>query len=692
MRIGRKRLGGFVAGWVWTAVLCGVFGSVTCHADSPADSPKDPTDSAKDTGSNRAPEVEATLGGPGRLTRIDLVDFRGRSWRIDDFADARIVVVAFLGTECPLAKLYSVRLRELQETYRGRGVRVVGVMSNRQDSLEEIAAFATRQNLSFPVLKDAGNRLADDIGATRTPQVFVFDQDRRLRYRGRVDDQYGIGYIRDSANREDLRVALDELLAGRPVSVPRADAVGCIIGRQKTPDAESEVTFGGQVAEILARQCVECHREGEIAPFALTDYDEVAGWADMIAETVTDGRMPPWHAAPGHTLFGNDRGMSSEEKEILVRWAEAGAPAGDLSDLPTAPEKVAGWQLPREPDLVVPVSPEPFEVPASGSVRYQYFRFDPGFDREMWVESMELRPGNREVVHHILAFTRPKGSQGGLDGARGFLAGYVPGARLEATPKGHAKRIPADSELIFQVHYTPIGTTQQDQSRFGLVFTDPESVTHEIVTTSALQTRFEIPPGASNHEVLAEGPRFPADAKLLSMSPHMHVRGKAFRYELQTPDGERTTLLDVPAYDFNWQTTYTLAEPLPIEPESRIVCRAWYDNSEANLHNPDPTKAVRWGDQTWDEMMIGYYHYAVPVEVTADDPAAKTSLGSQVRDTRRSRVRQSATLRIFERLDRDGDGKLDRADVPDRMHAKFDELDRNDDGVLTREEVRAADG
>ena len=577
-------------------------------AASPGQDPSGPETAGQETAGQETAGRETA----GRLRQLDLRDYRGKHWGLEDFEDASLLVVAFLGTECPLAKLYAVRLREMAETYAGRGVRVVAVMSNRQDSLEEIAAFARRQELGFPLLKDAGNRLADDLDARRTPEIFVFDAHRRLRYRGRVDDQYGIGYVRDSPQREDLREALDELLAGREVTVARTEGVGCLIGRQRAEDEDFEITYGGQVAEILTRRCVECHRDGELAPFALTDYHEVAGWADMIAETVADGRMPPWHAAPGHVAFGNDRSLTAEEKAMLIRWADAGAPAGDLSDLPQPPEKVLGWQLPREPDLIVPVSPQPFDVPAEGAVRYQYFAIDPGFDQDVWVRSMELLPGNRKVVHHILVFARPKGARGGLDGARGFLAGYVPGARLEPWPQGYAKKIEAGSQLIFQVHYTPVGTPQQDHSQFGLVFVDEEDVTHEVVTTSALQTRFAIPPGEPEHEVYARGPDFPEGAELLGMSPHMHVRGKAFRYELRKPSGEAEVLLDIPDYDFNWQTTYRLADPMPIEAGSRMLCRAVYDNSEENLHNPDPTQTVRWGDQTRDEMMIGYYHYAVP--------------------------------------------------------------------------------
>ncbi|QEG02686.1 thiol-disulfide oxidoreductase [Stieleria maiorica] len=611
-----------------------------------------------------------------RLTRIDLDGHRGRRWQLEDFQQDSHLVVAFLGTECPLAKLYAVRLQSMHKTLADKGVRVIGVMSNRHDSLLDISAFAQRQSLTFPIVKDAGGRLADDLGATRTPEVFVFDDQRRLRYRGRVDDQYGIGYVRDNPRRNDLREAIDELLAGTEVSVPRTEAVGCIIGRKKDVQTDAAVTYGGQIAAILNRHCVECHREGEIAPFALTEYEEVAGWADMIAEVVRDQRMPPWHADPEHGKFANARRLSDEEKQLLYDWAQAGAPAGDLSNLPVPPAKVAGWQLPRQPDLVFNVSSQPFEVPAEGAVRYQYFRVDPKLDHDVWVEAAELKPGNRSVVHHILAFAVPKGQRRGLDGARGFLVGYVPGARVEPWPAGHAKRIPAGSELIFQVHYTPIGTAATDQSELGICLVDEATVTHEIVTTSAVQTRFAIPPGDADHPVAAVSPEFPADAKLLSMSPHMHVRGKSFEYAIKSTS---EVLLSIPHYDFNWQTTYVLKQPLPLEAGDRIECRAVFDNSAANLNNPDPSKTVKWGDQTWDEMMIGYYHLSVPRD--RDDSGPTTA------ERRRAAVERAVRLATFDRIDRDKDGKLTKAQTPRKLHKVFDDLDADGDGVLTRQEA-----
>jgi len=233
-------------------------------------------------------------------------------------------------------------------------------------------------------------------------------------------------------------------------------------------------------------------------------------------------------------------------------------------------------------------------------------------DQDLWVRGMEIVPGNREIVHHILIFARERGKRGNLAGERGFLVGYVPGTRAAMMETGYAKRIPANSELIFQVHYTPNGSPQQDLSKVGFVLADPDSVTHEVVTSSAVNTRFRIPPGDANYQTNAMLPERLPECELLSMSPHMHVRGKAFRYTLVLPDKSREILLDIPGYDFNWQTEYRLKEKRRLPAGARIYCEAVFDNSTSNLNNPNPEAWVTWGDQTYEEMMIGYFHYAVP--------------------------------------------------------------------------------
>ncbi|MEZ6087205.1 MAG: redoxin domain-containing protein [Pirellulaceae bacterium] len=615
------------------------------------------------------------------LTKLDADDYRGHRWQIEDFADQKFLVVAFLGTECPLAKLYAARLVDLQKTYAGRDIGFLAVMSNRQDSMAEIAAFARAHSIEFPVIKDAGNRIADRLAAERTPEVFLLDSDRKVCYWGRVDDQYGIGFAKDFPRTHDLKNAIEDRLAGRQVKLPMTRSVGCIIGRRKEPAPQADVTYSNQVARVLRTHCVECHREGEIAPFALTDYDEVSGWADMIAETVRDGRMPPWHANPEHGEFANDRRMSEQDKQLLYEWADTGAPQGDPAELPEPQDYVEGWLLPKAPDQVVDVSPEPFMVPAEGAVKYQYFTVDPGFTEDKWLRYAELKPGNREVVHHILAFARPKGSRRGLGAAKGYLVGYVPGTRIETLPDGWAKKIPAGSELVFQVHYTPIGSAQLDQSKLGMIFMDEQDVTHEIITTSAVQGQLKIPPHAESHEVTAVEKNL-LPGQLIGFSPHMHLRGKAFRYELVDPDGKQEILLDIPNYDFNWQTFYLLKDPLPIRMGSEMLCTAVFDNSAKNLNNPDPSITVRWGDQTWDEMMIGYFHYAVP-KVRGSSESMKNRL------TRLAR--RDGRLKIFDRIDRDGDGRVMRDETPLDLRKAFDALDRNRDQILLRSEVESAD-
>lgn len=629
--------------------------------------------------------VAAPPEGSFVLPDFELTDFRGRRWTQADFQEAPLLAVAFMGTECPLAKLYASRLRQLDEQF-GDALQVLFVMSNKQDSLLEIQNYAKKHELTFPVVKDAGNRFADALGAERTPEVYLFDGARQLRYWGRIDDQYGIGTARDEPRNHDLKDAIVAVQSGRNPTPSRTRSVGCIIGRARAIDPNAEVTFTSHVAAILENRCVQCHRDGEIAPFALTEYEEAAGWAEMLVETVDSGRMPPWHADPNHGVFSNSQQMPDEEKELLRKWADAGAPKGDGEATIQPPPVAAGWQLPRQPDLVIPLTEEPVQIPANGTVEYKYYRFIPDEQKypelqtDQWLTAAELRPGNRAVVHHILCFARPRNSAGGLAAARSFLVGYVPGARLEMSPEGMAKRIPAGSELIFQVHYTPVGSPQEDQSHLGLVFADPDKITHEVKTYSVVEGRLNIPPGESDHAVTASTGL--EDGLLLGMSPHMHLRGKKFRYTLARGD-QRKILLDIPNYDFNWQTTYMLAEPLPIKATDRMICDAVYDNSEGNPFNPDPDATVRWGDQTDDEMMIGYYHYAVPIEKAKTANAAAPA-------TLRQRLRRSGTLRVFVALDTDNDDRVERSETPAKYHEAFDRLDRNGDQVLTRQEVESS--
>lgn len=601
-------------------------------------------------------------------------DFRGQEFSLSELKDSKLVILAFLGTECPLVKLYGSRLQDIADQYGDRGVSVIGINSNRQDNVTEIGAYMQRHGLEFRMLKDVGNKVADQLGAERTPEIFVLDSQRKIRYHGRIDDQYGIGVAREKPDVSFLKNAIDELLAGNPVSTPSTETIGCHIGRIKAPQKNAKVTYCKQVSRILQDHCVRCHREGEIGPFNLTEYDEVVGWAEMIREVIQEKRMPPWNANPEHGEFSNARFLSEEEKQVIAQWVESGAPKGNVSDLPEPKEYVDGWQLPGKPDFVANVSPEPFDVKADGILEYQRFRIDPKFSTDKWVKAVQLLPGNHRVVHHILAFAIPKGKRmrdigGGIDG---FLAGYVPGLTPEQFPEGMAKRIPAGSTIVFEIHYTPIGSVQSDHSRIGIVFADENDITHEVVTTSGLNEEFRIPPNTETHPVTARSHRPIGGSLLLGMMPHMHLRGKSFRFTAQYPDGNEAILLDVPRYDFNWQMSYRLAQPQLLPEGTTIKLDATFDNSKNNLHNPNPAKQVRWGDQTYEEMMIGYFDIAVPIT----DEIRKYDFGQLI---------QAQSLMY--RYDSNGDGKILESELPAAKRDIFSLYDHDRNGEIAVREV-----
>jgi peroxiredoxin len=537
-----------------------------------------------------------------------LRDFRGRTHSLRELADRPFVVVAFLGTGCPLGRLYGPRLAELAREFEPRDVAFLAVNPNARDSPADLDAYVRTHQISFPILKDADNAVADRLGATRTPEVVVLDPERRIRYQGRIDDQYAAGVRRPAPTRRDLAVALEELLAGRPVSCPVTEASGCLIARAPVRESPGDVTYCRHIARIVQQHCVACHRPGEIGPFPLTGYREAAAWASMIGEVVESGGMPPWLADPRHGRFRNDPRLSEEEKRLLRRWIDGGCPEGDARELPPPPEHVSGWRIPR-PDLVLPMAERAWTVPAKGEVTYQYFLADPGFTEDRYVRAAEVRPGSPTVVHHALVLLVPPGGDGRPD-PLGALLDYAPGMPPTLLPDGYALRVPAGSKFLFQTHYTPNGSEQQDRSSLGLVFADARSVRHEVRGGAVLNLALLIPPGAADYRLTAEQV-VPEDWRLLSLSPHMHLRGKSFRYEAFYPDGGREVLLEVPRYDFNWQLRYELAEPKLLPRGTRLVCTACYDNSPNNPNNPDPSREDGWGEQTPDEMLFGFFA-AVP--------------------------------------------------------------------------------
>jgi len=519
-----------------------------------------------------------------------------------------VSVVVFLGVECPLSKLYANRLNDWQDRYPS--VRFLAVDANRHDSAEEVAAFAEEFKLRVPFVKDAG--YAARLGATRNPEAFVV-VDGQIKYRGRIDDRYAPGRSpRAEPSRLDLQIALEEVLSNRAVAVAETEAVGCFIDLADEP-AAGDVTYP-QVAGILHKRCAECHRPGQVAPFSLLTYDDAAGWAATIHEVIDQGRMPPWGADPRFGKFVNDISLNAEEKELLLRWVDGGAPEGDPALAPAPPEFNDGWKI-GQPDLVLTLA-EPYQVPAEGIVDYQEFILDPERSEDMWIQAIEIRPGNRAIVHHVNTYFRPTkdtpndrawmSPAGDVD-----LASYVPGNSVTWFRDGIAKFLPAGWVIVLNIHYVTIGTPQEDQTSIAFKLIDFDQVTHEAATRKTNNYDVLIPPNSITS--LSASMTLEDDFLLAAVYPHMHLRGRKAVFQAKYPSGEIETLLST-KFDFNWQFRYVLTEPKPLPKGTTLLFSGEFDNTVDNPNNPDPNVTVRYGKLTTDEMFHGMWDIYRPLK------------------------------------------------------------------------------
>jgi Copper type II ascorbate-dependent monooxygenase, C-terminal domain len=406
--------------------------------------------------------------------------------------------------------------------------------------------------------------------------------------------------------------------------------------------AGSDVTFYRDVLPILEARCQGCHRPGEVGPMALGGYDETRPWAKAIKQAVLLGKMPPWYADAPPGKFHNDPRLSQLEMDKLVAWADTGAPAGNPKDAPRAPAFAEGWTI-DQPDAIFEI-PTPYQVPATGTLEYTYVIVPTGFKENRWVTQAEVRPGNRAIVHHANVYIREPGSNwlreypmgklfvpeergeraatGGNSSAGAsvreqVIAGYVPGRPAKQVPDGYAMLIPAGSDLVFQLHYTTNGTATTDSTRIGFVFAK-QTPAKRVIRVQASNAGFAIPPGAADYAVSGSA-ALGVDCELLNVYPHMHLRGKSMALSVVYPSGEREELLRVPHYDFNWQLVYALSKPRILPKGTVLKADATFDNSLTNRFNPNPRATVRWGDQSWDEMMVGFFDLAIPI---ATDPAS----------------------------------------------------------------------
>lgn len=562
-----------------------------------------------------------------RITELNLNDVvTGKAWSLlEQGREAKALVVVFLGTECPVSNAYIPTLLALEKEYRSQGVLLIGINSNAHETTETLARHAKEFEITFPILQDTAGAIAKRFHAERLPTAYVLDGSRTVRYHGRINDQFERSVKRLQPTSNELRDALKAVLLGKDVACSSTKVVGCPINREgkktATKAAASTITYSKQVSRILQQHCQYCHRAGEVGPFQLNTYQDALAWSGAIREVVSDNIMPPWLADPKHGQFANDRRLPDEDKKTLLHWIDAGCPEGNQADLPAPRQYVQGWNI-GKPDEIFTMTEEvtvPAQAPREG-MPYKHMFVGKPFTEDHWVTAAEVRPGNRGVVHHIIVYILRPGQK--LSVLKGVgnpvlffanpdipeqLVGYVPGDQAFVLPEGQAKLIPKGAQLAFEIHYTPNGKAGVDRSTLGLRYARSKPP-HIIKGDAAVNWTFRIPPNAAAYQVVAEFD-FNRPAMLQAMSPHMHLRGKDFEFRLRYPDGKEEVLLNIPRYDFNWQQAFILKEPKLVPQGSKMICTAHFDNSKENPNNPDPTQRVIWGEQSWDEMMIGFFEY-----------------------------------------------------------------------------------
>ncbi|HWB01556.1 MAG TPA: redoxin domain-containing protein [Verrucomicrobiales bacterium] len=624
----------------------------------------------------------------GRMVAdVRVTDIEGRSSSLKALAAGRkALAVAFMSPTCPLSGKLMPTLAAVEKEFASQGVSFLYVDPTASDTAESLREAKKTHGFQGAVVHDKELTLASALEVSTTTEVFVIDAAGTLIYRGAVDDQYGLGYAHDAARNEWLRDALRAVTAGQRPRFAATTAPGCAIALPERKTAATTVTWHGRVSRIMQANCQECHRKGGIAPFALESMEDAVSHAGMIKKAVNKGIMPPWYAAAEegvtHSRFSNDRSLPAADRTDLMAWLDGGRPAGNASDAPLPRQwPDAQWAI-GKPDAIFEL-PRTVDIKATGKMGYVNLQVPTGLTEDRWVQSIEVLPTARAQVHHVLIFAMMPDKDGRtrVRDPNNFFAAYVPGSNLLQYPAGYAKKLPKGTVLHFQLHYTPTGVATQDRTRLGVVYAK-EAPRYEVQVAAAGNHRIKIPPGAANHEEKGILPVL-FNVQILALMPHMHVRGKSFRYELVTPDNKRKTLLDVPRYDFNWQIQYRLADPLAASFGSRVEVTAVYDNSTDNPANPDPTKTVRWGEQTDDEMLLGYVEYVNPAE-NPSRAVVKTSTPEPMQLT-------AKTLGILgKRLDKDGDGKISKDEAGSEFAALHRQLDSNADGFVTNDEAVAA--
>lgn len=548
------------------------------------------------------------------VPKLDFKDIRFLRRTLDELPQSKLIVLAFVKIDCPISKRYLPVLKRLEADYRARGVQFALVNVGVEDSIMDMAEQALDYEIDFPVLKDFDAVAARSLGIIRVPEVAVLQratkpdapQAQRLIYRGRIDDQYRFGGAQQSAARNELRDALDAVLADKAVVISETPAEGCLITVDEPQPPTDKVTFAEHIAPILKQHCSSCHRPNTAAPFSLLNYQDAASHADMIAEVVREKRMPPWYGSPKHGEFINRRGLTSDERATVTQWVRSGKQRGDDSKLPPAetPTNADGKWLIGKPDLIL-TELAPHNLPAEGILSYQYAVFPHVFLQETWLESIQILPDNPSVVHHCNAGFMQLGQK---ITEQNFITGFVPGGQPMELPQGVAVRIPGGSVIGIQIHFVTTG--KPERCRISIGFRFARGLVKQQLRFELLDDhRFQIPAGAALHPVVTSR-TLKHDAIGVGLFSHMHLRGRDMTFVAHRPEQAPEKLLVIPNFNFGWQHGYQWeASKVRFPKGTRIECIAHYDNSEFNPFNPNPKIAVREGPQSFDEMINGFMFY-----------------------------------------------------------------------------------
>ena len=622
----------------------------------------------------------ATVAMPATVDNFMLVDQNMEAHELYRLADAKAVVIITHGNGCPIVRNMGPSLKALEAAYAGKGVEFLMLNSNLQDSREAVAKEAREFGVTMPILMDPHQLVGESLGVTRTAEIFVIDPKTwKVAYRGPLDDRLDYGTQKAKATHTWGTDAIEAVLAGRMAMAANRASPGCLVDfpERAKQAMHTKISYAKQVAPILEANCVACHQEGGIGPFAMTNYDMVKGFSPMIREVIRTDRMPPYNADPHTNKFSDNKNLTAAEVKTLVHWIEAGSPRGEGADPLAAKRRVAEeWPL-GKPDLVLNVPA--YTIPASGVVDYQRPYIVNPMTEGKWIRASTVKVSQRQGVHHILTGYMKEIPKGPANESRwgSSVGGYAVGSESEIAPKNAGTYLPPGGAIGVQAHYTPFGKEATDKSQIALYFHDkkPQLVMRNSVI---VDNSIVLPPGEARHKEVAYV-EFPKDALLYSAFPHAHYRAYSSDLWIQYPDGKKKMLLSLPRYDFNWQRHYTFAEPVKIPAGSKLIAHYVYDNSKRNPANPDPTKQIVWGDQSWEEMFYTALRFRWVDETSASLVDYEQALNSG---------------RMMGMLDDNIDNKVQKAELKgqmgDALGKYFTVLDKNSDGDIDKVELAAA--